>query len=106
MDIQLQDIFTEAIAGVKRMFGTLVKESTPLLAEDTHPQLDKSPLLGLNDNSKFQMLLGMLQWMVTVGQPDLSATVASLNRFGACPRERHLQLAIRVFGYVKTVAHK
>ena len=44
--------------------------------------------------------------MVTVGKPDLCATVASLNRFGACPRERHLQLAIRVFGYVKTVAHK
>ena len=72
------------------MFGTLEKESTPLPIDDTHPELDESPLLGLNDHRKFQMLLGMLQWIVTVGKPELSATVASLNRFGVCPCERHL----------------
>lgn len=81
---------TEAVARVERMFGTLEKESTPLPIDDTHPELDESPLLGLNDHRKFQMLLGMLQWIVTVGKPELSATVASLNRFGVCPCERHL----------------
>ena len=44
--------------------------------------------------------------MVTVGKPELSAIVASLNLFGACPRERHLKLTIRIFVYVKTVTHK
>ena len=44
--------------------------------------------------------------MVTVGKPELSVTIVSLNRFGACPRECHLQLAVRVIGYVKTVLHK
>ena len=29
--------------------------------------------------------------------------VSSLNRFGACPREKHLELAVRAFGYLKTV---
>ena len=48
----------------------------------------------------------MLQWMVIVRKPDLSVTVVSFNLFGACPREYHLQLAIRVFGYVKTITHK
>jgi hypothetical protein len=47
------------------------------------------------------MLLGMIQWMVTIGRPDLCHAVTSLNRFGACPREFHLELAIRVFGYIK-----
>ena len=48
------------------------------------------------------MLLGMLQWMVTIGRPELYQLVTSLNRFGACPREGHLDLAVRAFGYVKT----
>ena len=93
----------EAIAKVERMFGVLPKESTPLPKEDCHPELDESPLLNLDGHRKFQMLLGMLQWMVTIGRPDLCNLVSSLNRFGACPREYHLDLAVRAFGYVKQV---
>jgi len=48
----------------------------------------------------------MLNWLVLIGKPELSAACASLNRFQASPRERHLELLIRVFGYVKTVQHK
>ena len=93
----------EAIAKVERMFGVLPKESTPLPKEDCHPEMDESPLLDLDGHRKFQMLLGMLQWMVTIGRPDLCNLVSSLNRFGACPREYHLDLAVRAFGYVKQV---
>ena len=49
------------------------------------------------------MLLGMLQWLVTICRPDLCNVVASLNRFGTCPRENHLDLAVRCFGYLKQV---
>ena len=90
MDIQLKKYFTEAVARVERMLETLVNESKPLPVEDTHSELDNSPLLGINDHRKFQILLGMLQWMVAVAKPHLSTTVASLNLFGACPRERYL----------------
>ena len=83
----------------------LLQKITHIPIDDIHPELDDSPLLGLNDYRKFQMLLGMLQWMVTVGKPGLSATVASLNCFVTCTREHHLQLAAQVFGYVKTVLH-
>ena len=65
--------------------------------------MDTSPLLGLEDHRKFQMLLGMLQWLVTICRPDLCCLVSSLNRFGACPREKHLDLAVRAFGYLKQV---
>ena len=106
-----QDIWTygcetyakEAIAKVERMFGNIAKESTPLPKEDCHPEMDESPLLDLDGHRKFQMLLGMLQWMVTIGRPDLCNLVSSLNRFGACPREYHLELAVRAFGFVKQV---
>ena len=93
----------EAIARVERIYGTLAKESTPLPVTELHPELDTSPLLGLDDHRKYQMLLGMLQWLVTICRPDLCNVVASLNRFGACPRETHLDLAVRTFGYLKQV---
>ena len=93
----------EAIGRVERIYGTLPKESTPLPVTELHPELDTSPLLGLDDHRKYQMLLGMLQWLVTICRPDLCNVVASLNRFGACPRETHLDLAVRAFGYLKQV---
>ena len=93
----------EAIARVERIFGCLSKESSPLPVTDCHPELDTSPLLGLDDHRKYQMLLGMLQWLVTISRPDLCTLVSSLNRFGACPRESHLDLAVRAFGYLKQV---
>ena len=52
------------------------------------------------------MLLGQLQWLLTIGRPDLCQVVSSLNRFGSCPREYHLDLAIHVFGYIKTTINK
>ena len=48
------------------------------------------------------MLLGILQWLVTIGRPDLRQLVSSLKCFDACPRKYHLELAIRVFGSLKT----
>ena len=96
----------EAVAKVERIFGCLPKETTPLPVKDCHPEMDTSPLLGLDDHRKFQMLLGMLQWLVTIGCPDLCTLVSSLNRFGTCPREGHLELAICAFGYIKQTPNK
>ena len=52
------------------------------------------------------MLLGMLQWIVTIGRPELSQLVASLNYFGACHKEAHLDLAVRAFRYIKMTFHE
>ena len=70
----------EAITRVERIFGCLPKQSTPLPVTDCHPEVDTSPLLGLEDHRKFQMLLGMLQWLVTICRPDLCCLVSSSNQ--------------------------
>ena len=49
------------------------------------------------------MSLSILQWLVTTSCPDLCNLVFSLNRFGACPRDSHLNLAVCAFGYLKQV---
>ena len=81
-------------------------ESIPLPKEDCHPEMDESTLLDLDKHQKFQIHLGMLQWSVTIGRPDLCNLVSSLNRFGAAPREYHLDLALRSFSYVKRTKQK
>ena len=63
-------------------------------------------LLDLADHRCYQMLLGMLQWLITIGKPELCPAVACFNRFAASPRCQHLELTLQVFGHVKTVAHK
>ena len=91
----------EAIKKVEAEFWCLRQTKTPMPTSDCHPELDNTPLLSLDDHRRFQMLLGMLQWMVTIGRPDLCHGVAMLNRFGACPREYHLELALGMFEYLK-----
>ena len=69
---------------------------------DCHPEIDDTPLLGIDDHRKFQMLFGILQWMVTISKPELCHAISSLNRFGECSREG----PVRCFGYAKTTINK
>ena len=96
----------EAVSKIERIFGCLPKETTPLPSAECHPEMDDTPLLDLDGHRKYQMVLGMLQWLMSIGRPDLSQVVASLNRFGAAPREGHLKLALRAFGYIKQTPNK
>ena len=47
------------------------------------------------------MLIGMLNWIVTIGRLDVAYAVSSLSRFTSCPRKGHMERAINVFGYLK-----
>ena len=91
---------------MEQIYGCLPKESAPMPVTDCHPELDDTPLLGIDDHRKFQMLLGMLQWMMTTSKPKFYQAVSSLNRFRVCPREGHLDLSVRCFDYVKTTINK
>jgi len=102
----------EAVRKVESIFGVLAKNKSALPQESTankvanHPETDTSPLLDTRRHRHFQMLLGMIQWLCTIGRPDLCHAAASLSRFGACPREGHLDLALHVFGYIKMFSNR
>jgi hypothetical protein len=67
-----------------------------------HPELNNTPILNNNGHKKYQILIGMLNWIVTIGRLDVCyATTSSLARFTTCPRERHLKRAKQVLGYLK-----
>ena len=91
----------EAIHKAEEILVTLPKSSTPLPVKECHPELDQSPLLDLHWHRQYQILLGMLQWNYSIGRIELGPAVSSLNRFGTCPRENHLELIKLVFSYLK-----
>ena len=51
----------DGVSCVERIYSCLPNEYTPMLVTKFHLELDDTPLLGLDDHCKFQMLLGMLQ---------------------------------------------
>lgn len=91
----------EGIRRVEQLFNTsLLKHDVPMVSGD-HPELDETELLGDEDHTKYQMLIGMLNWIVTLGRIDIAFAVSSLSRFVALPRKGHTERALYVFGYLK-----
>ena len=66
-----------------------------------HPEDDDTALLNDHYHKIYQQLLGMLNWLVTIGRFDISFATSSLARFVACPRQGHLDRLKHVFGYLK-----
>jgi hypothetical protein len=91
---------TEALAQVEQMFGSLKMYSVPLPTGD-HPELDTSELISNDGHRKYQMLLGMLHWIVTIGRFDVAHATSSLAPFSSCPRKGHMEHALHIFGYLK-----
>ena len=67
---------------------------------DWHPELDTS--LPLNDfyRNKYQQLVGIGIWIITIGRVDVTFAVITLVRFNHRPTEEHLKNITRVFAYV------
>ena len=90
----------EAIRRVEAEFGPLKKNSIPLVGSD-HPEEDTSDFLSDDDHTRYQMLVGMLNWITGIGRFDIAHATTQLARFASCPRKGHLERALRVFGYLK-----
>ena len=54
-----------------------------------------------DDISVYQMLIGSLQWAVTLGRWDVQYSTNTLACFVENPCDGHLKQALRVFGYLK-----
>ena len=62
---------------------------TPLDKND-HPVLDTSEILEGDMAAKYLTMVGQLQWLVTLGRFDIHAQLATMSRFGAGPRQGHM----------------
>jgi hypothetical protein len=70
-----------------RMFGSRpsTKHTSPLMKND-HPELDMSNLLDDDRIGQYQPLIGILQWMITLGRFDVGTAVMTMSGFRIAPR--------------------
>eukprot|EP00957_Ditylum_brightwellii_P043952 3335074-Ditylum_brightwellii.AAC.1 len=54
------------------------------------PELDITPALSPIDSTYFQSLIGMLRWIVELGQIDICLEVYMMSSHLAMPREGHM----------------
>ena len=75
------------------------KVTSPIEKND-HPELDMTPLLDASGVTKYQSLIGALQWAISLGRFDIGVAVMSLSSFRAAPRVGHLERLKRVACYL------
>jgi hypothetical protein len=51
------------------------------LEKGDHPKLDESELLDPDDVTKYQSLVGSLQWAISLGRLDVAKVVMTLSGF-------------------------
>ena len=75
------------------------------LAEGDHPEMDTSDFLDDDGIQKYQSLIGVLQWTITLGRFDIATAVMTMSGFRAAPREGHLERVRRICGYLSKMKY-
>ena len=74
---------TKILDNYEKMFKEKPKEASSPLEKGDHPELDDTELLESEGTTKFQSLIGSLQWLITLGRFDVATAVMTLSRFRA-----------------------
>jgi hypothetical protein len=90
-----------AMETYERMMGAKPKICTIPLPEKSHPELDTTIELDEAGRTKYQSLIGCLQWVVTLGRFDVACALMTMSRFRVAPRKGHLELLGNIFGYLR-----
>jgi hypothetical protein len=76
------------------------KAETPLQTS-YRPELDVTPELQPIKAAYYMSLIGILRWIVQLGQVDICLEVSMMSSHLALPREGHLQLVLHIFTHLK-----
>jgi hypothetical protein len=81
----------------------MLRKKTPSPMDSNYrPELDVSALLSPERANYYQSQLGILRWIVELGQIDIATEVSMLAAHNALPREGHLAAVFQVYSYLKT----
>ena len=69
---------------------------------DYRSELDTKMLCDDSLTNYYQNLLGVLRWIVELGQIDIAFEVSSLSKFLSYPRTGHIYQALHIYKYLKT----
>ena len=76
------------------------KVETPMRST-YRPELDLSEELSPSDASYYQLLIGILQWIVELGHVDICLEVSMMSSHLALPRKGYMEQVMQIFRYLK-----
>ena len=83
------------------MFGAPPKEYTCPLDPKDHPEMDDTHSWMRLASSSTKVIIGALQWAITLGRFDILPAVVSLGSFRVAPRIGHMDRVKRTCGYLR-----
>jgi hypothetical protein len=79
---------------------TMPKKASVPFPKEYHPEMDSSEELGPDQASYYYSQIGVLRWMVELGQVDIITEVSMLASHLALPRAGHLEAVFQIFAYL------
>ena len=86
---------------IEKLTKTTLKNYGSPLDAGGHIETENTYILPPNNISVYQMLIGSLQWDITLGRWDVQYSTNTLAHFAQKPCDGHFKQALRVFGYLK-----
>ena len=86
---------------IEKLMDVKLKNYGSPMDPGDHPELDESDFLDTDQKQQYQMLIGCLQWSVTLGRFDVQYATNTMAKFSVQPRTGHLERTLRIFGYLK-----
>ncbi len=80
---------------------SMPKKASNPFPGDYEPEMDTTPILNPELASWYASLIGMLQWMVEIGQVDIITEVSKMASQMASTREGHLDALLHMFGFLR-----
>ena len=65
------------------------------------PELDVTPFCNPDQHLLYQMLVGMLRWLIELGRVDIQLETSQLSSYLVSPRVGHLNQVFHVFHYLR-----
>jgi hypothetical protein len=78
--------------------------SSPLEKGD-HPETISYNLLDAKGTQMYQSMIGALQWMVIIGQLDITMAFMTMSGFRVAPCTGHLERVNQVYGYLSKMRY-
>jgi len=90
----------------KCIFGSKPKQNiTSLLKKGDHPELNMSDKLDADGIKNYQLLIGTLQWSVSLRRIDITTAVMMMTGFRVAPRKGHLKQVQCIVTYLVKMMH-
>jgi len=90
----------------ERIFGSKPKQNvTSPLEKGDHPELDMSDELDPKGITNYQLLIGTLQWPVSLGRIDMTTAVMTMSGFRVAPRKGHMEHVQHIISYLVKMKH-